>query len=162
MINNELREDLQLAAYAATMGYRFINPKSLEPVMFGNTGVAEQVMGFILDHSEGQTIYITPASPDGWAVRQRPKEGDKFAGATETYDTLRFALERGYTLQFDHPAGYNIATLALPNRAHLYRMSEEQLGELLEYIERNGDVVREARREVINRNQTRKTAQKRI
>ena len=154
----KLRDDLALAAYAVSLGFAVRGFSELSPAFpiglphYGADGIPADPLTFVLQHPNDDDIVVW-STARGWRVAQKRGGHCPLPQLHEFYTDLRLALEAAFEIRKEQSSDFSLAPrlFAIPVKSRLYRMSPEQLGDLLTTLDGLTTEISEARREAIHR-----------
>lgn len=149
------RPDLTLAAYAVTLGFkiRSSNHESgMDTPQFNGQGVPPDSLTFVLQHPKGDDIVVWQTAR-GWRVAQKRGEHYPLPQNKDFYQSLLVALDSAYAIRKESDLDWRPVTRVfnLPAKAELYRMSPDDLLDILNVVDAVQREVMDARREAIHR-----------
>lgn len=149
------RPDLTLTAYAVTLGFKIrtsTGESGMDTPIFDASGVPADSLTFVLQHPKGDDIVVWQTAR-GWRVAQKRGEHYPLPQNKDFHDRLLNALDSAYAMRKESDLDWRPATRVfnLPAKAELYRMSPDDLLDILNVVEAVQREVSDARREAIHR-----------
>ena len=153
----QLRDDLALAAYAVRLGFSIRGTDAdssaiCELPSFDSAGIPHDKLSFALIHPAGDDIIVW-ATARGWRVAQKRGEHYQLPQNKDFHQNLLSALDSAYAIRKENDLDWRPATrvFTLPTKAELYRMSPDDLLDILNFVDAVQHEVSDARREAIHR-----------
>lgn len=150
------RPDLTLTAYAVSLGFKVrsytAEHGSMDTPLFNSQGVPADPLTFVLQHPKGDDVVVW-LTARGWRVAQKRGDHYPLPQNDQFYQSLMLALDSAYAIRKENDFDWRPATrvFQLPAKADLYRMSPEDLLDILSVVEAVQHEVSDARREAIHR-----------
>ena len=149
------RPDLTLTAYAVTLGFKVRSSThecGMDTPVFDAKGVPADSLTFVLQHPRGDDIVVWQTAR-GWRVAQKRGEHYPLPQNKDFHQNLLSALDSAYAIRKENDLDWRPATrvFTLPTKAELYRMSPDDLLDILNVVDAVQREVSDARREAIHR-----------
>ena len=149
------RPDLTLTAYAVSLGFKvrsYTAEQSMDTPIFSAQGVPADPLSFVLQHPKGDDVVVW-LTARGWRVAQKRAGHYPLPQPEQFFQSLMLALDSAYAIRKENDFDWRPATrvFTLPAKSDLYRMSPDDLLDILSTIDAIKDEVMDARREAIHR-----------
>ena len=149
------RPDLTLTAYAVSLGFKvrsYANEHDMDTPVFNAAGVPADSLTFVLQHPKGDDVVVWQTAR-GWRVAQKRGDHYPLPSNEQYFQSLLMALDSAYAIRKENELDFRPATrvFQIPAKSELYRMSADELGNLLEVLDAYQHEISEARREAIHR-----------
>lgn len=150
------RPDLAITAYAVSLGFKIrsytTEHGSMDTPLFNKHGIPADPLTFVLQHPRGDDIVVWQTAR-GWRVAQKRAGHFPLPDDKQFFGSVMMALDSAYAIRKENESDFRPATRVfhLPAKAELYRMSPEDLLDILNVVEAVQREVSDARREAIHR-----------